>query len=980
MSNVAKLKKKAAEFEAKKQFDKALSVYQQILNSAAPGDEEVEVSLFNRVGDILLRQGNTAEAVTYYEKAVDLYAEGGFFNNAIALCNKILRQSPGRSVVYYKLGKISAKKGFRSDAKQNFLEYADRMQQAGQIDEAFRALKEFADLVPDQEDVRLMLAEQLSKKDRKKEALEQLQILYEKYEHEGRAGEAKAALDRMRTLDPTVEPKSATAASRTEKPADLIFLDVSWDGSSPRSATPPSRSTMPTPRVETPRSVPPAAAAMPTPAVSPAYPTPSHELETPSLLAPEATRTPTPSVLDATPSLDESDLDAAPISGLSTGGGYEDAHGGAVDELPLLGLEATSFEMQDLEPPMSGSAFGALTLDTPTHDDDFGAPAAHDLVLPGELPTLGGDLSFIVPPDESFGGDSDFDRSTPTGGTALEPLELDRPLGLDDDDADDRGGELTFLETGANDLQFLDLSDRADDAPAAHDVTPSELALAAELDAPLVDEPETMHEESFGALELLAPVDEETASLPESESVVDTSAAGSDIFIMQSGSDSFDEYAPGAFDDAEPVRDDGAGSTADRAEMPALDGPSFDAASLDAPPRHAHAHAHAQAIAALRARVDGNPGDGALRRRLGELLLDAGDREEGLAELERAMASYEKTGDIDQARSVVDDVIRLNPNSVAHHQKRVEYAFRSNDRARLGDAYLELADALFRSGQGDKARAVYDRVLELAPDNARARAALNIVATPSAAAPAVRDEPPAAAPIPPFVAGRAAAAPPTVAPTEPSAAATAAPTPAPAPAPAPAALAPTTPPASPAPRGGDDGDFVNLGDWLLEDSTPKSTRMVTDAREPVEGEEFDFAEMLAKFKQGVAENVDEDDHESHYDLGVAFKEMGLVEEAISEFQKALRSSARRARTYEALGQCFLEQSQFQVASTVLSRALAEPGVGDEQLVGVLYLLGYCHEALQQWAEALTYYQRVFAVDIEFRDVSDRIAALERVAT
>jgi hypothetical protein len=47
---------------------------------------------------------------------------------------------------------------------------------------------------------------------------------------------------------------------------------------------------------------------------------------------------------------------------------------------------------------------------------------------------------------------------------------------------------------------------------------------------------------------------------------------------------------------------------------------------------------------------------------------------------------------------------------------------------------------------------------------------------------------------------------------------------------------------------------------------------------------------------------------------------------------------------------------------------------------VLYLLGYCHEALQQWAEALTYYQRVFAVDIEFRDVSDRIAALERVAT
>ena len=47
---------------------------------------------------------------------------------------------------------------------------------------------------------------------------------------------------------------------------------------------------------------------------------------------------------------------------------------------------------------------------------------------------------------------------------------------------------------------------------------------------------------------------------------------------------------------------------------------------------------------------------------------------------------------------------------------------------------------------------------------------------------------------------------------------------------------------------------------------------------------------------------------------------------------------------------------------------------------MLYLLGYCNEALQQWTEALVYYQRVFAVDIEFRDVSDRISALERVAT
>jgi tetratricopeptide (TPR) repeat protein len=141
MSNVAKLKKQAAEFEQKKQLDKALAVYVKLLDNFDEYADELDVALFNRVGDLMLRQGNTADAVDYYEKAVDRYADTGFFNNAIALCNKILRQSPGRASVYYKLGKISAQKGFKADARSNFLEYADRKQKAGKVDEAFRALK-----------------------------------------------------------------------------------------------------------------------------------------------------------------------------------------------------------------------------------------------------------------------------------------------------------------------------------------------------------------------------------------------------------------------------------------------------------------------------------------------------------------------------------------------------------------------------------------------------------------------------------------------------------------------------------------------------------------------------------------------------------------------------------------------------------------------------------------------------------------------
>ena len=244
MPDVAKLKKKAAEFELKKQFDKALAVYVEILDGYdKSSDEEVDVSLFNRVGDLYLKQGSVGDAVDYYEQAVDRYAEGGFHNNAIALCNKILRNSPGRATVYYKLGKISAQKGFKSDAKKNFLEYADRMQTSGKIDEAFRALKEFADLCPDQDDIRLMLADQLSKKGRGAEAIEQLQLLYVRYSHEGRDAEARATVERMKAIDPTAEPRAlGDAPSRSA--ADLVFLDLNDSAPSKRISHAAKRATL----------------------------------------------------------------------------------------------------------------------------------------------------------------------------------------------------------------------------------------------------------------------------------------------------------------------------------------------------------------------------------------------------------------------------------------------------------------------------------------------------------------------------------------------------------------------------------------------------------------------------------------------------------------------------------------------------------------------------------------------------------------
>jgi tetratricopeptide (TPR) repeat protein len=170
---------------------------------------------------------------------------------------------------------------------------------------------------------------------------------------------------------------------------------------------------------------------------------------------------------------------------------------------------------------------------------------------------------------------------------------------------------------------------------------------------------------------------------------------------------------------------------------------------------------------------------------------------------------------------------------------------------------------------------------------------------------------------------------------------------------------------------------VDLGALILgdDDDGEASTRFVVEEKEPSGDEDRDFAEMLASFRQKVAENIDVEDNASHYDLGVAFMEMGLIDEAISEFQVALRGGARPLATLELLGQCFVEKTQYPVAGRVLDRALKLPGVADGDLVGVLYLLGRVEEGTGHPDRALEYYERVVAVDIRFRDTAQRVDRL-----
>ncbi|HEY5021321.1 MAG TPA: tetratricopeptide repeat protein, partial [Gemmatimonadaceae bacterium] len=673
-ASIDKLKKKAAEFEQKKQFDKALEVYLQIIGQSED-QEDRDVTVYNRVGDLYLRLSKADQAVNYYEQAVDLYTEGGYLNNAIALCNKILRHAPARHQIYYKLGKISAKKGFNSDAKKNFLEYADRMHRAGKDTDAFKALQEFADLCPGQDDIRLMLADQLARAGKKGEAIEQLQILHESLDAEGRTGEAEATVQRIQSLDPSVEPRR----SKTPRPKEqggLVFLDV---GGSP---------TRPRPKLE----------GMERTSLQPQAPkrprTPPHQQPSPEFeQLPDIEQLPGLEPLTDLEPLPEIDM-ATPdprIPGLQIGSA---ASGASVADIePAFDLSVA----EDNASPLEG-------LESVADPEAFAIDQEVDVVALG--------VEGFVPSEPGLG----------------EPLITEDPL------------------SGLNVLE--------DDRFYVHDADP--LAGLGET------QPDAEPEAEMEAIEMEAP------ELQEEE---------------------------------------------EKEEAPAPK------KARRTPPR---------------------------------------EQEEEKARAPEALKQSKL--------KVVQPVRPTRP------KPKVEKA-----KAREPE----------EPPQSDKR-----------PLNPFMR---------QVPKPKPRDPSPTASPrmgTPPAEVPRAA-----------------------------------TPKQNTPQSSGDEG-LVDLADWLREDASPRSYRMVAEDDKRVGEEQADFTDMLEKFKAGVAANVDDEDFDSHYDLGVAYREMGLIDEAIAEFQKALRGATQRIRAYEALGQCFIDRREYDVAITILSRSLREPGMEDEDLIGVLYLLGF----------------------------------------
>jgi pilus assembly protein FimV len=146
----------------------------------------------------------------------------------------------------------------------------------------------------------------------------------------------------------------------------------------------------------------------------------------------------------------------------------------------------------------------------------------------------------------------------------------------------------------------------------------------------------------------------------------------------------------------------------------------------------------------------------------------------------------------------------------------------------------------------------------------------------------------------------------------------------------------------------------------------------------------ELAEVFQEFRSELGELGEEDeDLETHYNLGIAYREMGLLDEAIGEFQKVAKA-VQKGKPFRyamncstMLGLSFMDKGEPKIAALWYQRALEVPGLEQESILALRYDLGLALDEAGEEKAALDSFRQVYAINIDYRDVADRIATLQK---
>jgi tetratricopeptide (TPR) repeat protein len=148
---------------------------------------------------------------------------------------------------------------------------------------------------------------------------------------------------------------------------------------------------------------------------------------------------------------------------------------------------------------------------------------------------------------------------------------------------------------------------------------------------------------------------------------------------------------------------------------------------------------------------------------------------------------------------------------------------------------------------------------------------------------------------------------------------------------------------------------------------PLRASLARPSRAPV-----DVGDALKTFRNEVRSMVPAADTATHYDLGIAYMEMGLHQEAIEEFRICLASGERTCASHSMIGLCHVERGELDEGIAHFARALAAPGITPQEELDLWFEMGNAHELLGKRNDALVWYEKVDERRPGFREANQRI--------
>jgi tetratricopeptide (TPR) repeat protein len=171
----------------------------------------------------------------------------------------------------------------------------------------------------------------------------------------------------------------------------------------------------------------------------------------------------------------------------------------------------------------------------------------------------------------------------------------------------------------------------------------------------------------------------------------------------------------------------------------------------------------------------------------------------------------------------------------------------------------------------------------------------------------------------------------------------------------------------------DEDEFFDLAGELEQELSKEAAFQAGDLL--VQPAEQSLEEIVEGFKRGVAEHLSPTDYDTHFNLGIAYREMGLLDEAIGEFQLAAKDSRYLVQCCSMLGLCFLDKGLPELAIKWYRRGLEAPGLSEEDTLGLLYDQGCVYVQMGDADSAYKTFVEVYGINSNYRDIVARIEEL-----